>query len=169
MKKQHFFTYKECRTSMNITPFHYAYLIYLKETRFNGDLSLTIDFLLKKYLVYLYKISLAPSKKTLTATYQPRTKNYLIRKIYIQPTYWSKLFELRFLLGLSISFIIRIMLEWEMQEEEISINPVFIRPALTIEDEEVHARIQFGDNYFSYKRVSHANLEVYSEFSCPVA
>jgi len=146
-----------------------VYLIYLSETRFNGNLTLTIDYLLRKYLAYLYKISLAPTKRTLTATYQPRTKNYIIRKINIQPTYWSKLYELRFLLGFSMSFIIRIMLDWEMQDAQISIDPIFIRPPLTFEDEETHSRIQIGDNYSSYNRVSHSNLDVYSEFLCPAA
>jgi len=169
MKIQHFFTYKECITSVNLTPFHYQYLIYITETRFNGNLSLTIDYLLKRYLVYLYKISLTPNKKTLTATYQPRTKNYVIRKIQIQPTYWGKLYELRFLLGYSMSFIIRIMLDWEMQQENIAIEPIFVIPPLTSEDEEIESQIQLGNNYSSYNRVSHANLEVYSEFLCPVA
>jgi hypothetical protein len=146
-----------------------VYLIYLSETRFNGNLTLTIDYLLRKYLAYLYKISLAPTKRTLTATYQPRTKNYIIRKINIQPTYWSKLYELRFLLGFSMSFIIRIMLDWEMQDAQISIDPIFIRPPLTFEDEETYSCIQFGDNYSSYNRVTHSNLEVYSEFLCPAA
>jgi hypothetical protein len=146
-----------------------VYLIYLSETRFNGNLTLTFDYLLRKYLAYLYKISFAPTKRTLTATYQPRTKNYIIRKINIQPTYWSKLYELRFLLGFSMSFIIRIMLDWEMQDAQISIDPIFIRPPLTFEDEETYSRIQFGDNYSSYNRVTHSNLEVYSEFLCPAA
>jgi hypothetical protein len=95
----HFYTQDKCITSINLTPYHYEYLICLTESRFNGNLSKTIDYLLKKYLIYLYKISLAPDKRTLTATYQPRTKNYLIKKICIQPTYWGKFFELRFLLG----------------------------------------------------------------------
>ncbi len=89
MKTQHFFTHKNNVTSINITLFHYQYLVYLSNIRFNGNISLTIDYLLKKYLVYLYKISQAPTKRTLTATYQPRTKNYIIRKIQIQPTYWG--------------------------------------------------------------------------------
>ncbi len=169
MKTQHFFTYEECKTSINLTPLHYQYLIYLTETRFNGNLSLTIDYLLKRYLVYLYKISLAPTKRTLTASYQPRTKNYVIRKITIQPTYWGKLHELRFLLGISMSFIIRIMLDWEMQQEQVPIEPIFIMPPLTSEDEEIYTRVQYENNYSSYNRISHVNLEVYNEFSCPAA
>ena len=169
MKIQHFFTCEKCITSVNLTEFHYQYLIYITETRFNGNLSLTIDYLLKRYLVYLYKISLTPNKKTLTATYQPRTKNYVIRKIQIQPTYWGKLYELRFLLGYSMSFMIRIMLDWEMQQENIAIDPIFVRPTLNFEDESTQSFIQLGNNYSSYNRISHANLEVYSEFSCPAA
>jgi hypothetical protein len=169
MKIQHFFTCEKCITSVNLTAFHYQYLIYITETRFNGNLSLTIDYLLKRYLVYLYKISLTPNKKTLTATYQPRTKNYVIRKIQIQPTYWGKLYELRFLLGYSMSFMIRIMLDWEMQQENIAIDPIFVRPTLNFEDESTQSFIQLGNNYSSYNRISHANLEVYSEFSCPAA
>ena len=167
MKSQNFFTYQEYITSVNITQIHYQFLVHIAKTRFNGDLSLTIDYLLKRYLVFLYKISQAPNKKTLTATYQPRTKNYVIRKIRIQPTYWGKLFELRFLLGLSMSFIIRIMLDWEMQKEQIPVEPIFIRSPLTHEEEQIYAVIQLGNNYSSYNRLNHANLEVYSEFSCP--
>jgi len=68
-----------------------------------------------------------------------------------------------------MSFILRIMLDWEMQQEQIPVEPIFIMPQLTPIDEEIHARIQFGNNYSSYNRVSHTNLEVYSEFSCPAA
>jgi len=49
------------------------------------------------------------------------------------------------------------------------VEPIFIRPPLTPEDENIHARIQVGNNYSSYNKLSHANLTVYSEFSCPAA
>jgi hypothetical protein len=61
------------------------------------------------------------------------------------------------------------MLDWEMQEEQMPVEPIFIRPPLTSEDENIHARIQVGNNYSSYNKLSHANLTVYSEFSCPAA
>ncbi len=169
MKVHHFFTQKKCITSINITPFHYRYLMYLTNTRFNGELSLTIDYLLKKYLAYLYQISISQEKRTLTASYQPKTKEYIIRKISIQPTYWGKLFDLRFFLGYSISFLIRIMLDWEMQEEGIPIIPLIHLPQLDDENQEEHRRIQFVDNYSSKDKICHANLEVYSEFWCPAA
>ena len=169
MKVHHFFTQEECITSINITPFHYRYLMHITNTRFRGKLTLTIDYLLKKYLAYLYKISISQEKRTLTATYQPRTKEYIIRKISIQPTYWGKLYELRFFLGYSMSFLIRIMLDWEMQEEDIPILPLFFLPRLDDEDQEEYRQIQFGDNYSSNNKICHANLEVYSEFWCPAA
>jgi len=169
MKLHHFYTQEECITSINITPFHYWYLMHITNTRFKGKLTLTIDYLLKKYLAYLYKISISQEKRTLTASYQPRIKEYIIRKIRIQPTYWGKLYELRFFLGYSMSFLIRIMLDWEMQEQEIPITPLIATPALDDEDQEEHFQIQSGNNYSSKHRISHASLEVYSRFSSPAA
>ncbi len=66
-----------------------------------------------------------------------------------------------------MSFIIRIMLEFEMQQENIAIEPVFVIPPLYFKGEEIESQIQRGNNYSSYSKVSHANLEVYSEFLCP--
>ncbi len=169
MKIHHFFTQEECITSINITPFHYRYLMHLTNTRFEGNLTLAISYLLRKYLAHLYKISVAQEKRTLTASYQPKTKEYIIRKITIQPTYWGKLYELRFFLGYSMSFLIRIMLDWEMQEHEIPIVPLISQPPLDDEDQEEHRQIQSGNNYSSKHKISHANLEVFSRFSCPAA
>jgi len=169
MRQHHFFTQMVCITSINITPFHYRYLMHLTNTRFGGNLTLAISYLLRKYLAYLYKISISQEKRTLTASYQPRTKEYIIRKIKIQPTYWGKLYELRFFLGYSMSFMIRIMLDWEMQEQEIPITPLIILPPLDDEDDEEHRQIQSGNNYSSRNKISHANLEVLSWFSCPAA
>ena len=169
MRQQHFFTFKQNVTSVNITPFHFRFLMHLANTRFKGDLSLTIHYLLKKYLVYLYKISLTPTKKTLTATYQPRTKEYRIKKIHIQPTYWGKLNNLRFYLGYSASFILRIMLDWEMQEEGIPLIPLILRPSLEQDDFVEHEQIWYGYNYSAYNRLDRGNLEVLNIFSCPAA
>ena len=167
MRFHHFYTQKECITSINITPFHYRYLMHITNTRFQGKLTLTINYLLKKYLVYLYKISISQDKRTLTASYQPRTKEYIIRKISIQPTYWGKLYDLRFFLGYSMSFLIRIMLDWEMQEEGIPITPLFVQYPFNEEDQKEHQQIQFGNSYSSKHKINHANFEVYSKFSCP--
>ncbi len=169
MKLHHFFTQQKCITSINITPFHYRYLMHLTQTKFGGELSLTIDYLLRKYLAYLYQISISQEKRTLTATYQPKTNEYIIRKISIQPTYWGKLYELRFFLGYSMSFLIRIMLDWEMQQEGIPIVPLFFLPSLDDENLEEDRQIQNGSNYSSKNKIGHENLEVYSWFSCPAA
>ncbi len=169
MKLHHFYTQEECVTSINITPFHYRYLMHITNTRFGGKITLTIDYLLKKYLAYLYKISIAQRKRTLTASYQPKTKEYIIRKISIQPTYWGKLYELRFFLGYSMSFLIRIMLDWEMQENEIPVIPLIFQLQLDDEDIEEHRQIQYGNNYSSNHKISHVSFEVFSRFSCPAA
>ncbi len=120
-------------------------------------------------MTYHYKISIASSKRTLTATYQPKTKEYIIRKINIQPNYCGKLNNLRFYLGYSVSFIIRIMLNWEMQEEGIPVIPLLTRHPLNPEDIEEHEQIQFGNSYSSYNKLNYGNLEVYNMFSCPAA
>ncbi|MFN3246469.1 MAG: hypothetical protein ACK42K_07190 [Leptonema sp. (in: bacteria)] len=169
MKTQHFFTHKNNVTSINITLFHYQYLVYLSNTRFNGNISLTIDYLLKKYLVYLYKISISQNKRTLTATYQPKTKNYIIRKIRIQPTYWGELNDLRNFLGYSISFIIRIMLDWEMQQEQMPVISLIAMPDLDTEALSMQILVQFGNNYSFYNKINHTNYRVFSLFSCPAA
>ena len=169
MKVHHFYTQEVCITSINITPYHYRYLIHLTNTRFGGKLSLTINYLLKKYLAYLYKISISQQKRTLTASYQPRSKEYIIKKIRIQPTYWGKLYELRFFLGYSMSFLIRIMLDWEMQDQEIPVTPLIVLPPLDEEYQDEHRRIQSGNNYSSRHKISHINLEVFSWFWCPAA
>ncbi len=169
MRSHNFRTHKKTRTSVNLTPFHYEYLMYLTNTKFGGDLSLTINYLLKKYLVYLYHISISQTKRNLTATYQPRIKGYIIRKISIQPTYWGKLYDLRFFLGYSMSFLIRIMLDWEIQEQNIPVVPLIFQPHLDDEDLVEHRQIQSENNYSSRHKINHANLEVFSWFSCPAA
>jgi len=169
MKTRHLLTYEQIVTSINITPIHYQYLIVLKNTRFHGNLSLAINYLLKKYLVYLYQISISETKRTLTATYQPKTKNYIIRKISIQPTYWGELNDLRNFLGYSISFIIRIMLDWEMQQEQIPVISLIAIPDLDTETLSMHVLVPIGNNYSFYNKINHTNYRVFSIFSYPAA
>jgi len=169
MRSHNYITRKTNKTSVNLTHDHYQYLIHLTKTKFQGNLSLTIDYLLKKYLVYLYHISVSQTKRSLTATYQPKTKQYVIKTIRVQPTYWGKLCDLRMFLGYSMSFILRIMLDWEMQEEEVPVLGLLKRPHLNAEDREDFAQIQIGHSYASSNRMHHGNLEVYSEFSYPAA
>ena len=80
-----------------------------------------------------------------------------------------KLNNLRFYLGFSVSFILRIMLDWEMQEEGIPVIPLFFRHHFNQDDIEEHEYIQYGNSYSSCNKVNHGNLEVYNLFSCPAA
>ncbi len=58
------------------------------------------------------------------------------------------------------------MLDWEMQEQEIPILPIFQLPYLNREEQHLHAQIQNGNNYSSYNKIHHINLEVLNRFSC---
>lgn len=80
-----------------------------------------------KYLKYLYfkyhkrllSIKHAPNKKTATTTYQPTTKRYKNLKLTnINPYLWDKYWDLRRITGYSISYILRMFLEWEMEFNE---------------------------------------------------
>ncbi len=58
-----------------------------------------------------------------TCKYQPKTKNYkriIIKEI--SPHLWKLLKELKKLSGYSISFIIRVFLEWELQKTDQNIQ-----------------------------------------------
>ncbi len=90
---------------------HFAFLKQLAITKFQGDISKTIFYLLSKYLKYLYRIKKIDIKRTLTIDYQPPTKEYKRYWISIQPTYWGQLYNLKFSLGYSMSFLIRIMID----------------------------------------------------------
>jgi len=68
-----------------------------------------------------------------------------------------------------MSFLIRIMLDWEMQEHEIPVAPLIILPQLNYKDLEENRQTQTENNYSSRHRISHVTLEVFSWFSCPAA
>ncbi len=106
----------EHRVCIHLKPLHFAYFKHLAITRFQGNLSKTILYLLSKYLKSLYRIKRIDQKRTLTIDYQPKTKEYKRFWISIQPTYWGQLYNLRFSLGYSMSFLLRIMIDWEMEE-----------------------------------------------------
>lgn len=76
---------------------------------------------LLKYLYYKYHKRIlsqkqAPYKRTATAIYQPKSKNYKNVKLKnVSPYIWDKYWDLRKMTGYSISYIIRIFLEWEIE------------------------------------------------------
>lgn len=123
------------RVCIHLKPEHYHYLKKLSRN-FDKKISKTIIYLVSKYLKYLYKIKISNKKKTLTTTYQPKTKEYKKFWIYIEPTKWGKLRHLKFYLGYSMSFIIRIMIEWEMAEEAKGrmIDIIIKKPILSLDE-----------------------------------
>lgn len=116
---------------IHLKPKHYHYLKELSIGKFQGNISKTILYLLSKYLRYLFLIKNSHLKKTLSATYQPKTKEYKKYTILINPTYWAKLNHLRTYLGYSMSFIIRITLDWEMSHQERTTEIIIPKPMLT--------------------------------------
>ncbi len=107
------------RVSINILPYLYFFLlefsgIYYPNTQ--HGISEIMKYLYKKYHKKILRIKIGPNKKTATSEYQPKTKNYNIQTIYITPYIWDKYWDLRRVTGYSISYIIRIFLEWELEE-----------------------------------------------------
>ncbi len=80
----------------------------------------------------------------------------MIRKISIQPRYWELNVRRKFL-GYTISFIIHIMHDWEMQQEQI---PVISLIAITDRDTEalsMRILFQIGNNYSFYNKINYTN------------
>ncbi|MFN3605364.1 MAG: hypothetical protein ACK4UJ_11710 [Leptonema sp. (in: bacteria)] len=98
---------------ISILPEYFQILCNLSNNDFNSFLK----YLYFKYHKRILASKIAPQKKTSTASYQPETKNYKNVKLKdINPYLWEKFWDLRRMTGYSISFIIRIFLEWELQE-----------------------------------------------------
>lgn len=120
-------TYK---TGVNIQRNHYRFLRLLSRRKFGNDITLCITHLLEKYYFYLLATGNAKIKKTFTASYQPRSKAYIRYKISVDPLLWQRLFDLRKQTGYSISFLLRILIEWEMTELGFLENPLILKPVL---------------------------------------
>ena len=133
MKQDNYITKHSHRVCLNLTPLHFAFLREFTFSRFEGDYSLAIQYLLSKYLNPLYEIRITPQRQTETAKYQPTTKQYKRYNVDINPALWSKLFDLRRFVGYSISALIRIMLDWEMQSQGYDIIPLIPLPTLNAE------------------------------------
>ena len=163
-KKDRYTTIDLCRVGINLTPMHYNFLKEIANQLYNQSISDAIQYLLNKYLVFLYEIRITPYKRTETATYQPITKQYRRYSIKINPTLWSKLFDSRRFLGYSISAIIRIMLDWEMQEMGREIIPLIAMPQ--IEQENHPLEDDFHDQIIqSYVYIKMADYEPRRIFS----
>ena len=130
MKQDNYFTKHFHRVCLNLTPLHFAFLREFTFSYFEGNYSFAIQYLLSKYLNPLYEIRITPQRQTETAKYQPTTKQYKRYNIDINPTLWSKLFDMRRFVGYSISALIRIMIDWEIQSQGNNIIPLVEIPQI---------------------------------------
>ncbi|MFN3604016.1 MAG: hypothetical protein ACK4UJ_04830 [Leptonema sp. (in: bacteria)] len=117
----HFEFEKNHRYCIYIQPDLFSFL----ERRSKGNYQAYLEYLIQKYKQMLILQKKIESLKKSTCSYQPKTKNYksVILK-NITPELWRRLKTLKATTGYSISFIIRIFIEWEMQNENISVEPL---------------------------------------------
>ncbi len=160
-RKKYSFYYqfvKKNKIGINIFPEYYSILLIFS----NKNISSYLGYLYKKYHKQIIALKISHYKRTATAEYQPKTKNY---KKYvltqINPYIWEKYWDLRRITGYSISFIIRIFLEWELEEknrnEDIKNGEPILKKIISIEIPPSN----FHDFYFinSYFYFKHGNSE----------
>lgn len=120
---------------------HFDFFKSLADSKFRENKTKTLLYLIRKYSFYLYKISVMENKQTFTVEYQPKKKIYKKCGIRLDPLVWGEMNDLRKKLGFSMSFILRIMIEWEMEEEGLlSERPYIPKPRLnfrTIQKQEM--------------------------------
>lgn len=95
----------------------------------NDDVNAFLKYLYCKFHKKILLMKIAPLKRTATATYQPPTQQYKNVKLKnISPYVWEKYWDLRRMTGYSISYIIRLFIEWELEsgekQEQEEINQV---------------------------------------------
>ncbi len=155
-----FKTKEKHRVCIHLKPIHFEYLKQITLKRFDGNISRAILYLLSKYLKYLYRIKKIDIKKTLTIDYQPSTKDYKRYWITINPTYWGNLYNLRFSLGYSMSYLLRIMIDWEMEENNETKTVIIIsKPNLNQSSKQL--LIKFLHTYAQGVRMYHISRWVY--------
>ncbi len=153
-------------TGLNILP---EYLILLYSLS-RGNIRKYLKYLYYKYHKQILNAKIAPLKKTATANYQPRNKNYIqIRLNCMEPYIWDKYWDLRRITGYSISFIIRVFLEWEL-ELQGQRDYIYQRQPLLRIDPEVDI-YDFGDtlrfdfnNYYLRKKGNATSNSIYVVF-----
>ena len=168
MRKDIYTTKKYHPVCINLEPQHFLFLRELAQTKFDGNYSDAIQFLLSKYLYHLYEIRITPTKRTETANYQPITKRYKKWVIRINPVIWSKLFESRHFVGFSMSAILRIMLDWEMQSMGYGIIPLIRMPNLNLDDTTFLPAGLLAkqiNNYFYVKQGIYEPRKIFCSFS----
>lgn len=83
-----------------------------------------LNYLYERHKRKILRVKIAPFKKTETTQYQPKQKAYKKMNLYISPSLWKKYKLLKDITGYSISYIIRVFLEWELQNEGQTITPL---------------------------------------------
>ncbi|MFN3604164.1 MAG: hypothetical protein ACK4UJ_05610 [Leptonema sp. (in: bacteria)] len=125
LRENHYKMNQKHQFCIYIQPHLYRFL----KIQSRGNLSLFKEYLIQKYKASLLSQKQVAKLKNASCQYQPKTKNYkriILRNI--EPELWKRLKEIKSFTGYSISFTIRVMLEWEMQSKNIPIAPLI--PAL---------------------------------------
>ncbi len=102
-----------------------------------GDSNLFLEYLHQKYRKRIIHLKVAHIKKTATAQYQPKEKYKKIKLKKINPTTWQKYWELRLITGYSISYIIRVFLEWEKIDRKQTVERPLL-PPIMLRDESLN-------------------------------
>lgn len=104
----------------------YRYCIYIQprlylffKLKAKDKFSQFLEYLLKKYEFTVLDTKNHNSLKKASCKFQPKTKDYKRVVIHkIMSHVWKKLKVLKSITGYSLSYLIRLFLEWEMQEQE---------------------------------------------------
>lgn len=115
----------------------------------NGDLDQFLEYLLEKYKERLLNQKVSSIKRSATADYQPREKQYERKKIRISSSTWQKYWEFRLTSGYSISCIIRIFIEWEKLQRGEHVGEPYLIPTLIEYTSMEYTRLNytFSSNY----------------------
>ncbi|MFN3603173.1 MAG: hypothetical protein ACK4UJ_00520 [Leptonema sp. (in: bacteria)] len=149
------------KVSLNILPDLYQKLKMISYTNFNHFL----EYLYEKYKQRILSLKISPFKKDATTQYQPKKEGYKIVVLKIAPSLWRKFWELRLTTGYSISFIIRVFLEWELESRGQNIVPLL--PSIVINQRELELNYPNffpSNNYICEVKWMRHNDSIYIDF-----
>ncbi len=98
------------QTSLSLQPVYYKILLRFSK----GNINTYLKYLYNRYHQKLLRRKISHIKKSATTQYQEITNRYFHWKIRISPYIWDRYWDLRRVCGYSISYIVRIFLEWEL-------------------------------------------------------
>ncbi len=149
----------------------HQYCIYIQENLYlflkrnsQNNLSNLLEYLIRKYKYNVLNQKSISSLGRGSVQYQPKTKNYkrIILK-NINPYLWKELKIIKNTTGYSISYIIRVMIEWEMQSKGHYITPLLpLEPVLSNNTQQQLSQNNFiAINNYQWKEVwSRHNNEI---------